>query len=393
MSKKLTGTNAFLQQFEESVQNEQIQEQVRPEVEPETIQNEEIEDSVEDVETTDTTLVEEEEEYFAPLYEEEELEDSNQQTQQLEEEIIPQTERLTYSASEYLQQNRDKVREYLEVSSLDINNISEVELIKLKMKREKPYFTQEDIEDELYEQYGIGLKLKTIPEDAFDEERERLQRENEEIAKRIRRGERALKDEAIKAKNYFSQLQESIELPEIAFDVDRTKFSDPELVINSFIEQETEKANKFKEEVWIPQITDNILKFTGFKAKVEVDSTNGEKVFSEFNYKLTDKQKQILQEELSEYVASPRDQKYVNKETGEVDMPRFIQDKAKQLFADDIIKQSTKEAIAKFKESFVKNDLTNYQDEPRKHKATAQGTGTQTFAQKYWQEVASKRRR
>ena len=76
---------------------------------------------------------------------------------------------------------------------------------------------------------------------------------------------------------------------------------------------------------------------------------------------------------LETYVAQPSDNKYItNEETGEVDYQRFVNDKALQLFAPNIIKSSVKELTAQFKQKFIKEDIINYSDEPKRKSSTEQ---------------------
>lgn len=383
-----TGTHAFLssafgnkpEELEEVVN---VEDTVEEEVitDTETVEDEVVEQE-ETTEDTEQESVEEVDNFYAFSEDTEPV-----QQEQVQHTEPSQEEPEVFDVKEYLKTNSDKVKDYLQFISMDMDNMSNEELITLKLKREHPNWSAQDIKDELEEQYGIGLKLKTIPEDAFDDERARIEKENESIQRQINRGDRLLKSEISKVKQEFAETQASLELPTIELG----KKANKEEVIQEYVASAQKQQEEFYETTWIPQIKEGVAKLSGIKEKLEFDLKDGEKGQSDLTYRLTEKQKSELVDYLSSYQAHSRDQKYI-KGDGSLDMDRFLADKTRELFAIDIAKQHAKQAIIQFKEAFAK-DLVNYQDEPRKNKAVPQGTAQKDFARSHFEASANSRQR
>lgn len=369
------GTASFLQSLSPQEVEASVQDQVdliegtEPVVEPTTPiveSGQEVvtpaEESVEGTPTPEGDLPEES--YFS-FYEESEPDAQVTPTTPTEVEPVKVKDKVKVSLKDYVEEYKDNLNHYFKYKNLDVDTMSQDELVKFKLKQENPSWSDEDIKDELRDTYGIGLKEKSIPEDALDEEIEKINEYNDRVKERIRRGERLLKADVERAKSILKDEQSKLELPEVELDVELD--ANPERVIEQYNQQLIEQNTKFLDEVWKPQINEAVSKVGGFKQPLEIDVQNGDKVVSELNYKLTAEQKTTLTEYLHNYQSHPSDDQYVtNKETGEVDFQRFVSDKAMQLFAKDIIKASVKEATAKLKEKLVKDELVNFQDEPRR---------------------------
>lgn len=387
MSKQV---NSFLQSFTpqevESAVEEQLEEIGDSQIanrEQEFEEEVEKQQTVENEESVEVVTNEEETEYFS-FYEDGGEEQPSSETVV---EPVKVKDKVKVSLKDYVEQYQENLNNYFKYKNLDVDNMSSEELVKFKLKQEHPSWSEEDIKDELRDTYGLGLKEKQIPEDALDEEIEKINDYNERIKERIRRGERLMKADVEKSKKLLKEEQSKLELPEIELDVELD--ASPEKVIEQYNQQLIEQNTKFIEEVWKPNITEAVSKVGGFKQPLEIDVQNGDKVVSELNYKLTSEQKSTLTDYLSSYQSHPSDEQYiVNKETGEIDFQRFVSDKAMSLFAKDIIKASVKEAVAKVKEKLVKEEMINFQEEPRRVAKTGSNKdfAVQTFerfAQRY----------
>lgn len=365
MSKQV---NSFLQSFtpqevESSVET-QLEElgEAPTNHEPQTdkiVEEQEVEK--EEVVNSEEGVTEEETEYFS-FYEDGGEEQPSNETVV---EPVKVKDKVKVSLKDYVEQHQENLNNYFKYKNLDVDNMSSEELVKFKLKQEHPSWSDEDVKDELRDTYGLGLKEKQIPEDALDEEIEKISDYNERIKERIRRGERLMKADVEKSKKLLKEEQSKLELPEVELDVELD--ASPEKVIEQYNQQLIEQNTKFIEEVWKPSITEAVSKVGGFKQPLEIDVQSGDKVVSELNYKLTPEQKSTLTDYLSSYQSHPSDEQYiVDKETGEIDFQRFVSDKAMSLFAKDIIKASVKEAVAKVKEKLVKEEMINFQEEPRR---------------------------
>ena len=301
----------------------------------------------------------EEQEVFSAFYEEE--------TPEVEEQIQEAkiSDKVKYNLKDVIEQHSNEVLEYFKYKNLDVDSMSNEDLIRYKLQHENPAWDASDIEEELKSKYGIGLQERVIDEDGFEEDIERDKEYNQRIREKIKQGQRLLKTDVLLAKQLLKEKKENIKLPEVELDVELT--ADRSKIIEQYNQEIQEQTTKYREEVWSPQISEAVQKLGGFRQKFELEVESGDKVVSDVTYKLTPNQKAQLQEYLVNYVPHPEDSKYVtNEETGEVDFTRFVNDKAKQLFVDDIIKSSIKEAVAQFKATFIKEKVVNYADEPRR---------------------------
>ena len=301
----------------------------------------------------------EEQEVFSAFYEEE--------TPEVEEQIQEAkiSDKVKYNLKDVIEQHSNEVLEYFKYKNLDVDSMSNEDLIRYKLQQENPTWDESDIEEELKSKYGIGLQERVIDEDGFEEDIERDKEYNQRIREKIKQGQRLLKTDVLLAKQLLKEKKENIKLPEVELDVELT--ADRSKIIEQYNQEIQEQTTKYREEVWSPQISEAVQKLGGFRQKFELEVESGDKVVSDVTYKLTPNQKAQLQEYLVNYVPHPEDNKYVtNEETGEVDFTRFVNDKAKQLFVDDIIKSSIKEAVAQFKATFIKEKVVNYADEPRR---------------------------
>ena len=311
--------------------------------------------SQEEVEKEDS----EEQEVFSAFYEEEtpEVEEQIQETKI--------SDKVKYNLKDVIEQHSNEVLEYFKYKNLDVDSMSNEDLIRYKLQQENPTWDASDIEEELKSKYGIGLQERVIDEDGLEEDIERDKEYNQRIREKIKQGQRLLKTDVLLAKQLLKEKKENIKLPEVELDVELT--ADRSKIIEQYNKEIQEQTTKYREEVWSPQISEAVQKLGGFRQKFELEVESGDKVVSDVTYKLTPNQKAQLQEYLVNYVPHPEDNKYVtNEETGEVDFTRFVNDKAKQLFVDDIIKSSIKEAVAQFKATFIKEKVVNYSDEPRR---------------------------
>lgn len=301
-----------------------------------------------------------EEEVFSTFYEEEVIDEP-------ESELQPTTvkDKVKYNLKDYLEANNEVVSKYFKFKNLDVESMSSEELLKFKLQSENPSWDTGDVADALRDDYGLGLRKKDIPEDALDDEVEKIKEYNQRIEDKIKRGERLLKADVYKSKQLLKQEQESLELPEVELDVELT--ADRSKIIEDYNTEIIEQSNKFREEVWTPQVSTEVSKLGGFKQKFDYEVESGDKVVSDVTFKLTPEQKEKLKNHLEHYQPNPSDEKYVkNPETGEVDYTRFVSDKAMELFAPEIIKSYVKQLTSQFKQKFVKEKVVNYSDEPRR---------------------------
>lgn len=261
---------------------------------------------------------------------------------------------------DWLTNNEDTLFTFLKEKNTDYSKLSQQEVVKRKIKLENPNFDDDDIEGELRDKYGVGLELITVDEDTMtDEQIAEANRHNKEVKSLISKGTRALKTDASKAIEFFEENKGKIELPK--FEVERKAIKQDNLfTAEDFIKAQQEDLKVNKEQNWIPTLKQVLEPFEGVTKQVEYED-NGSKVVLDVDYKLSKQEKEEVLVALSDYIQQPADQKYFDAE-GNPDLQRFVQDKVAEINLDKLLKTVAKEAAAKARKEFVKNDLINFDD-------------------------------
>lgn len=278
--------------------------------------------------------------------------------QEQEEDNKPKKVEVDYKS--FLEENKDIFLTYLKEKNTDYSSLKPEEVVYLKLKNENPEFSEEDLKEELADKYGIGLSKIEIDKDIMtDDEIKEAESYNKSIDKKLR----ALKKDAPSAVQYFNSLKESLELPKFEMEFSEDEKINPEDFIKNYENENLVKVQEHKEKVWKPQLKEVLDSFESVKEVVEFDD-NGSKVAINVDYKLSKDDKEELFNYLSEYLGHPSDSKYVDA-SNNPDLQRFVEDKAKEISFKKLLKTVAKEASAKAREEFVKNNLVNYSEEAR----------------------------
>src|SRR5690625_2261966 len=348
---------------EEVSQQEAKPTEKQPEEEVETDGNKVSNEETEEEHTEDEELQFGTVEYF------EEEEESSEQSKLETENEEPVNQKVKYDLSEYIKEHEGTLEKYFSLKNINPDELDEVSLVKYKLSKENPYWSEKDIEEEIQDRYGVGLKKKHIDrENMLEEEIQEAEKYNASIDSKIRRGERALKSEASKASELIRTEKESIQIPEIELDY---KHESGNVDLESYIKEQETKQKEYLENEWIPNVSKASKSVGGFKQSVKIQIAEDVEVDTGLTYKFTDTQRDKLTEYMKTYVGQPSDNKYINSETGEVDYKGLVNQKAKELFADQIIQAGIKEGIAKFKEEYIKRYQVNYTDDPRPNRQPA----------------------
>lgn len=274
------------------------------------------------------------------------------------------------SLDDYIKSNEDSLKAYFKYKDLDLDSLTEEQVLYEGLKKKNPYWSAQDIKDELADEYGIGLTLKEVTEDMTEEEEAEVKRYNEFVSEKIRRGQRRLKADALNYKKELQDLKESIVLPELETEIEVNLDASEKT-----IEQVTKEYEEWRGSVWIPEVEKSVSKVKGIRKVVKVNMDEGVTEDLTLSYALTDSQKKELQEYMNNYVDQPSDMKFVN-DKGEVDYDSLVQEKAVHLFSNHIISSMVKEGIAKLKGEFVKKRLVNYEDTTNNSKPVVGGEET-----------------
>lgn len=294
------------------------------------------------------------------------------------EDVILGKRQVKVSIEEYLQSNENVLRDYLKYKDLNVDNLTDEQIVIEGLKRKYPRWTDSDLKDELRDRYGIGLSKKEITEDMDSDEIAEIKAYNDKIEDKIRSGGRHLRSDVDSYKKDILDFKQSLVLPEFETEVEVQTD-----VGNKTVEQVQQEIKEWREKEWIPAISETISKVKGVNTVVKVNVDEGVTEDLELTYLLSEKQKAELQEYMNNYVDHPSDAKFIN-EKGEVDYTGLVQEKAVQLFSNHIISSMVKEGIAKVKGDFIKNRLVNYEDSPSVSKPLTQAENSiqEIFAQR-----------
>src|SRR5690606_35769942 len=105
------------------------------------------------------------------------------------------SDKVKYNLKDVIEQHSNEVLEYFKYKNLDVDSMSNEDLIRYKLQQENPTWDSSDIEEELKSKYGIGLQERVIDEDGLEEDIERDKEYNQRIREKIKQGERLLKTE------------------------------------------------------------------------------------------------------------------------------------------------------------------------------------------------------
>lgn len=274
----------------------------------------------------------------------------------------------------FLESNEQTILKYLQEKNTDYSKLDKAEVVRRKIQLENPEFSEEDIQGELEEKYGVGLsKIQIDPNEMTDEEIADAKKYNKELDKLAR----ALKKDSSEAVNYFEQLKGTIELPKFEMEeqVEPVNTFSPE----DYIKAQEEQIAKDKQERWIPELKKGFEAVSSIKEKVSYID-NGVEVDLEVDYKLSDNEKAEILGYLSDYIGHPTDSKYLNQD-GTIDVNRFLLDKSEEYNRKKIYKTIAKEAAANARKEFVKNNLVNYSEEARTSVPAPDGSMT---LESYW---------
>lgn len=296
--------------------------------------------------------------------------------------LAPVKEEIDYK--DWFSNNKDTLYEYLKETNTDYKQLSAQELVEKKLRADNPQFDEQDIQQELQERYGVGLtKIEINPDVMDDLEIAEAKLHNKEVDKLVSKGNRSLKKDSAEALDFFESKKGSIELPK--FEIERqAAVKEQTLSIEDYFAEQQVVAQEFKEKEWIPQLKQVIDPFTSITKNVEYED-NGNKVVLSVDYKLSEGEKGEILAGLSDYIQQPTDQKYFDAD-GNPDVHRFVQDKSAEMHLEKLLRTVAKEAAAKARQDFVKNDLVNFDDGGKQR---PDASGNEPFEKGFFKAAAS----
>lgn len=281
------------------------------------------------------------------------------QTEQPEEKTKPEPKKLELDLLDFLKTNQDTVLKVLTEKDKDYSSLSNEEALRLKLEKENPEWSKQDVEAELQDKYGVGLEKIQIDEDVMDEQEIKdAKAHNKHVDATIR----SLKKEGKTAKDYLASLTKDLELPKYSFEFEPEEQVKPEEIFAQYQQALSEQAQKQKEEQWIPDLKKAFESVDSIKEEIKYIDNENEVVLN-VDYKLSEAEKTEIQAQLADYVGQPSDEKFIK--DGVVDVQGFVQEKSEEILRKKIYKTIAKEAAANARKEFVKKNVVNYTEEAR----------------------------
>lgn len=269
-------------------------------------------------------------------------------------------EKLMWAASQ--KNDYSKISEIVNLNPKVVDNISDLEAVRAKVKAEMPGLSDADIEDEIFEKYGLGYKPLT------EEQKEELtsaqiaqhEKDMSRFARQLK-NDAAVKREAIKSE-INSKKQELLDGYKDLFEVKEEKVEE-KVEEKKPVEQENQLSAEQMAQMqrdFETEVSKQVKEVSTFKLIEKVPVSETEEIDVNIDYELSADEAKQLTDFIANYELTPaEDAKYVKRDGTkvEVDLKGLIQDKAKMLFSANFQKVLVKEAVTKAKEHVIKTDL------------------------------------
>lgn len=292
------------------------------------------------------------------------LEDLEKQTPEPKKIEIPEfkddIEKLMWAATQ--KNDYGKIREIINLNPESVNNISDLDAVRTKLKSEMPGLSDADLEDELYERYGLGYKPLTQDEKDVmsDDQIASHEKDMKRFARQLKNDaeikRNALKSELeSKKQSMLESYKDVLEAKEEKVESTEHKEKVAEEAPKLTKDQEAELQRNFEAEV-----SKQVKEVSTFKLIEKVPVSETEEIDVNIDYELSADEAKQLTDFIANYELTPSEEaKYVKRNGAEVDvdLKGLIQDKAKMLFSANFQKVLVKEAVTKAKEHVIKTDL------------------------------------
>jgi len=250
----------------------------------------------------------------------------------------------------------DMIYEQKVLSSLD--DMSEADVIKLKMAYEYPDLTPEEIEDEFNSRFSVDEDFdeSLLTEDEIASRRKQIEKQKKALG-------RELKKEVRDAKDYLSEMKQEISFPDILSQVGNKQQYNPEDVVSQYLayeEEEQSKAHDSARKEYLNSINEGLKSFDGFNV-----SYKDEDVSFDGKYSLTPEDKAALTNSLNDF---DLDDFYGNRyyKDGKYDAKQLAEDVYFLQNRDKIINAMVTQAVSRAKMDILKSmKNVDYNDSPR----------------------------
>jgi hypothetical protein len=250
----------------------------------------------------------------------------------------------------------DMIYEQKVLSNLD--DMSEEDVIKLKMAYEYPDLTPDEIEDEFNSRFSVDEDFdeSMMTEDEIASKRRQIEKQRKSLAREMKKSVR-------EAKDYLSSMKQEISFPDILSQVSVPQEYDPEEIVNQYLdyeEQEQSKVYNAARQEYLNSINDGLKSFDGFSVNYK-----DEDVSFDGKYSLTPEDRANLTNSLMDF---DLDDFYGNRyyKDGRYDARQLAEDVYFLQNRDKIVNAMVTQAVSKAKMDLLKSmKNVDYTDSPR----------------------------
>lgn len=272
------------------------------------------------------------------------------------EEVVNTPEKLKVDYLEFLKNHKSTIEAYETEKSADYSKMSPEEVLKKSFKLKYPGLSEEDIQEELSERYGVGVDTEDL--------------DSEELVA-FKAKQRKMKIDATDSIKDLEAYRDGLTLPE--FEIDLPAVEKQETVnLESFLEEQKTKQleveKEWREKEWTPAIKQSANSLDKITHTVNLEGLGEISV----DVDLSAEDKENVTKYLSDWIYHPEDQKFVDKD-GNPDISGFVQERSSIVLLNKIVEKVATAAVAKAKEVHFKKEVINFtQDTKRADIATHQ---------------------
>lgn len=296
--------------------------------------------------------------------------------------VVDTKKKVIVDLDTYLQTNQELVLQVLREKSTDYSAMSNEDALRLKLSKENPEWSAEDVADELSERFGVGLQKITIDKEAMDADEIK---EAESHNRKVDAATRLLKKEGSLAKAELAEAVKDLKLPELEYEVE-AETPDVDAALAEHLRLGEEAIQKSRDEVWVPALNEAFKAVDKISEKVEYEA-DGVAIALDVDLALTPEDKASIVADLATYQATEKDSKYLDAQ-GNVDYGSFVKDKSEVLVRKKMYAAIAKSAHEKGKQDFIRNDVVNFSNGVRN--TATPSTDTTDPAMAIWQNNKKK---
>lgn len=294
----------------------------------------------------------------------EEKKEEEKPTEPINVEETPSKVKIDYK--NWLEENEENLYTFLKEKNTDYNSLDAEKLAEIKIRKDNPNLSDEDVKAELADKYGVGVNKLSEDLDDYSDLEEAEAKEQVRLAKahnkELDRLSRNLRKDAPAYAKEFEEGKGNVTLPDFEFELPKVESAKPEEIVDVFLQEQEKQHKEHTEKVWQPLVEKEVSELSEITTDVTIENGDNKEVIT-VKYSLSDEDKQNFKQKMNGYVSDEYDNRVYVNEKGEADYKRFFQSKAKEMYVDKIVAVAVKEATTKIKSDIYKKEFVNYTDD------------------------------